>query len=274
MFGILGHGQIGSSLRRVYELAGIDKNEVVVRDPFQGLDSSLSRCEIINVCLPFHGYDQLAQVLRDLDIREGCLVFIQSTVEVGCTDRLQTDFPALVLAHSPVRGVHPNLTEGFLTFEKFVGVSDRFFTNRDVTSSLVRHVEALRIKPVVCRAREAELAKLVSTTLYGMNIAAVTDVSNLCESHGADFDTVFTKWQVGYNTGYRALGLSHVCRPVLTPIPKHQETGKQIIGGHCVVPNATILKTRVGETDLTEFVLRYSDQERLTHGTSRENVDK
>ena len=106
---------------------------------------------------------------------------------------------------------------------------------------------------------------MISTTLYGINIAAISDVASLCEEHEVDFGTVFTKWQTGYNEGYRALGKDNVCRPVLTPIPKNED-GKRVIGGHCVVPNSVILKG-MGEKSLSSFVLRYSDVDNQKHVT-------
>ncbi|CAN0552774.1 unnamed protein product [Ectocarpus sp. 12 AP-2014] len=260
--GILGNGEIGSSLHKVYRLAG--DADVVVRDPFQELDVSLSHCGVVNVCISFGSYDGFVKVLRDLKLREGCVVIIQSIVAVGCTDRVQADLPSLVFAHSPVRGVHPYLTEGLLTFDKYVGVSDQFVGDDSIRSFLTQHMKSLGMKPVVCRAKESELAKLTSTTLYGVNIAAITDVSKLCEDTGVDFDKVFTQWQTGYNAGYTALGKSNVCRPVLTPVPKN-ENGKQVIGGHCVLQNCFILEREMAETTLSSFVLRYSDKRRSLH---------
>lgn len=264
--GILGNGEIGSSLHKVYELAGFI--DITVRDPLQGLDATLSNCELVNVCIPFAGYDKFVDILKSLELRDGCVVIIQSTIGVGCTDRIQSDLPRLVCVHSPVRGVHPNLTEGFLTFEKFVGVSDVFFKDESIKLLLAQHTMSLQMKPVMCRAKESELAKIVSTTLYGMNIAAVTDVSKMCSDNGVDFSKVFTQWQTGYNSGYTALGKPNVCRPVLTPVPEDKD-GRRVIGGHCVLPNCLILKTLMGETKLTEFVLRYADEKGLVHGTQK-----
>lgn len=264
--GIVGNGEIGSSLHKVYELAGV--TDVVVRDPSKGLDTCLSNCDIVNVCVPFSGYDGFAEVLRDVALRDGCVIIIQSTIAVGCTDRLQTEFPSMVCVHSPVRGVHPTLTEGLLTFDKYTGVSDRFFGDESVKSRLFQHIRSLGMKPVVCRAKESELAKLVSTTLYGINIAAITDVSKLCEENDVDFEKVFTQWQAGYNSGYTILGRPNVCRPVLTPIPENAE-GQQVIGGHCVLPNCMILRNDMGATNLSDFVLRYADDKGLTHKSEK-----
>ncbi len=262
--GILGHGEIGSSVSNVYHLAGY--TNIHIKDSRLGFEDSLSDCEFVNVCIPFFGYDSFISIIKGLNLKEGTILLIQSTIGIGTTDKIQKLLPGVVCVHSPVRGVHPNLTEGLLTFEKYLGVSDEHFSNKDTCYKIESHVNSLNMNPVVCCARESELAKMVSTTLYGINIAAITDVSRMCEKYNVDFDTVFTRWQTGYNEGYSKLGKSNVCRPVLTPIPKNEE-GERVIGGHCVIPNSVILKN-MGEDAVSEFVLRYADDSSLKHVTN------
>lgn len=260
--GFMGFGEIGSSLYRVYELA--DYKNLIKRDPYNGLNDSLSKCDIVNVCIPFFGFDKFVNSIKELNLKKNCVLIIQSTIGVGTCDLLQEELD-LIVVHSPVRGVHPNLTEGMLTFDKYLGVTEKFYNDSNLKDFLHNHLVSLNMKPVVTRAKESELAKVVSTTLYGVNIAAVNDVALMCEKHGVDFDTVFTKWQVGYNEGYTKLGKANVCRPVLKPIPKDKD-GKQLIGGHCVIPNSVILKN-MGEHSLADFVLRYADESNMKHVT-------
>ncbi len=263
LVGILGHGEIGSSLHKVYDL--VNYTNVVVRDPYAGIHDTLSECDMINVCIPFFGYDKFVTALKELNLKKGCIIIIQSTIGIGTTDKVQEDIPDCICVQSPVRGVHPRLTEGMLVFDKYMGVSEKYFSNEKVTSYIKNHLLSLNMKPVMCRARESELAKAVSTTLYGVNIAAINDVFLMCQKYEVDFDTVFTKWQKGYNDGYTKLGKPNVCRPVLTPIPKNDE-GKQLIMGHCVIPNSVILKN-MGHHDIADYVLRYADESNLKHVT-------
>lgn len=264
IIGILGHGEIGASVDNVYNLAGY--TNIKIKDMRLGFNDSLSECKFVNICIPFFGYDSFISTIKDLHLEKGTVLLIQSTIGIGTTDKIQNLLPDVVCVHSPVRGVHPNLTDGLLTFEKYLGVSDKYFSDKDICSSIENHVNSLNMTPVVCCARESELAKMVSTTLYGINIAAITDVSRMCEKYKVDFDTVFTRWQTGYNDGYSKLGKPNVCRPVLTPIPKNEE-GERVIGGHCVIPNSVILKN-MGEDAVSEFVLRYSDEKSIKHVTN------
>ena len=264
--GFMGFGEIGSSLYRVYEMAGY-KN-LIKRDPFVGLNNSLSKCDLVNVCIPFFGLEHFCNAIKELGLKPGVFLIIQSAIGVGTCDKIQNELD-LIVVQSPVRGVHPNLTEGMLTFDKFMGVSEKYYKDETIKNFIREHLLDLNMKPVVCRAKESELAKAVSTTLYGVNIAAINDVFLMCQTYNVDFETVFTKWQQGYNDGYRKLGKGNVCRPVLTPIPKNKD-GKQLIGGHCVIPNSVILK-KMGQSTLADFVLRYSDESNRKHVTGAEH---
>lgn len=260
--GFMGFGEIGSSLYRIYELAKF-KN-LIKRDPYNGLNDSLSNCDIVNVCIPYFGFKKFVDAIKELNLRKNCVVIIQSTLGVGTCDKLQNELD-VVIVHSPVRGVHPNLTEGMLTFDKYLGVTKKYNNDKNLKTLLNDHLVSLNMKPVLTTSLESELAKIFSTTYYGICIAAVNDLALMCEKNGVDFDTVFTKWQIGYNEGYTKLGKKNVCRPVLKPIPKDKD-GKQLIGGHCVVPNANILK-KEGQGVLADFVLRYSDETNIKHVT-------
>ena len=261
--GILGNGEIGSSLHKVYKLAKYDN--VVIRDPYQGINNSLSDCDIVNVAIPYFGYDKFVGALKELNLKKGCLIIIQSTIGLFTTDKIQKDIPDCICIQSPVRGVHPNLTEGMLIFDKYMGISEKYYDNQKIVGKIKNHLLRINMKPVVVPAKESEMAKMVSTTLYGVNIAAINDVAEMCEKYNLDFNNVFTRWQTGYNTGYTKLGKKNVCRPVLYPIPKNED-GKKLIGGHCVVPNCVILKS-MGEHSLADFVLRYSDESNQKHIT-------
>lgn len=260
--GFMGFGEIGSSIHKVYELA--DLKNLIVFDPWKDLNNSLSECDIVNVSIPFFGLEKFVTSIKELNLKKGTILIIQSTIGVGTTNLIQEQLDVVVV-HSPVRGVHPNLTEGILTFDKYLGISDKYFNNEKIINFLLNHFKLLKIKPVICKSTESELAKIVSTTLYGVNIAAINEVNLLCEKYNVDFNTVFTKWQIGYNEGYTKLGKPNVVRPVLNPIPKNED-GKQLIGGHCVIPNAVILKN-MGHDHLADFVLKYSDESNKKHIT-------
>lgn len=228
--GIIGYGEIGQSLEKLYF-----GKDIVIQINDTGLDKSEieSNVDILNIAIPFTSKDTFVEVVsKYITELKPELTIIHSTVTPGTTLDVIKNTKNNNIIHSPVRGVHPNLYEGLKTFIKFIG-SD----NKEATILAKNHYDEIDLKYEIFESSKAtELAKVLSTTYYGMCIAFHNDINNLCKEHNVKFDEVATKWNKTYNEGYSKLGMSNVIRPVLYP-PKD---GK--IGGHCVVPNAELCK--------------------------------
>lgn len=152
--------------------------------------------------------------------------------------------------HSPVRGTHPNLTDSLRRFEKYVGADSLEDGNAAVSELLSLGVPA-RLVP---GSKTSELAKLLDTTYYGLCIAFHQYAATLCGREGINFDVAVTEFNQSYTAGY-AEEKPHVRRPVLTP------PGSEI-GGHCVIPNARLLKQQYGEHYLLTWAETLAPKER------------
>lgn len=234
--GIIGYGEIGSSFAKVY--SEFSKYEVLVLDPYVGKNDDLSGVEVLNICIPF--IENFVDVVKDyINKYNPEYTVIHSTVSPGTTEKIGGK-----VCHSPVRGLHPNLDLGIKTFLKYIGSEDQ-----DVSISYQKHLEELGIKSYICKSsKTTEYSKLLDTTYYGMCIAFHADVSNLCENEDLDFDEVMTLYNKTYNEGYNTLGKPNVMRPVLYAAKK--------IGGHCVTPNANILK-KYFDSKSIDLILKY-----------------
>ena len=229
--GIIGYGEIGQSLEKLY--LGKDF-EIQVNDTGLDLNQITSNVEVLNIAIPFTDQNKFIDIVSHyiLDI-EPKLTIIHSTITPGTTLKVFEKLgKCYKVVHSPVRGVHPNLYEGLKTFTKFIGSDDK-----DATLLTKEHFKELEINFEIFKDSKAtELAKVLSTTYYGICIAFHNDMNKLCKEYGVKYEEVATKWNKTYNEGYNKLGMENVIRPVLYP-PKD---GK--IGGHCVVPNAELCK--------------------------------
>lgn len=219
--GIVGYGEIGSSLAKVY--SNFSQFEVKVIDPYVGKNDDLTGVDILNICIPF--IDNFVTVVQDyIQKYNPSYTVIHSTVAPGTTEKIGGK-----ICHSPVRGLHPNLDLGIKTFLKYIGPEDI-----ESAKSYQEHLGSIGINSYICKdSKTTEYAKLLDTTYYGICIAFHADVFKVCENEGIEFDEVMTLFNQSYNEGYKELGKQNVIRPVLYPTNK--------IGGHCVVPNAKIL---------------------------------
>jgi len=227
--GILGYGEIGKSIEQVYlnnknHLYDIRIKDLGQSDDFSGLD-------VLNICIPYITDEQfIGAVSLEISQHSPKLTIIHSTVVPGTTSLL-TDITEVPIVHSPVRGVHPNLYEGLMTFVKFIGSE-----TIEAAQQAASHFEELGIETHICSSsRTTEVGKLFSTTYYGLIIAWHGEMKKVCEAIGISFDEAVTIFNETYNEGYRVLDKPEVIRPVLYP-------PKGVIGGHCILPNVEILK--------------------------------
>lgn len=247
---IIGYGEIGSSLHRVYKEKE-DIFNVDIHDPLLGhtVTDYTKQYDVIEICIPYNKLFDFESVVEDyLKQFLTKLVIINSTVIVGTTERL-IERTGQNIVHSPVRGVHPNLTEGIKTFIKYVGcqqeeackLTSEHYNNLGITANFIGESSL------------TEYLKLASTTQYGYLIAMYAELQDIHQQYGLDkniTNNALKSWNQSYNIGYKQLGMSHVQRPILYPPPDN------VIGGHCVIPNAELLDDTV-DSDMVRLVLKY-----------------
>lgn len=250
---VLGKGEIGSSVGELYEeyhhnVFYIDKQTPLDSVKAFALDNNT---DVLNVAIPFQLEDENFEdvVYKYIKILRPVMCIIHSTIDVGTTRNikyaLDDDEEAFdtILVHSPVEGIHPYLKKSMQIFSKFVGG----FSVEESTK-VAEHLYELGIYTTICDSpEESELAKMLSTTYYGLNIRFMQAVKEQCDALDLDFDTVYKKFNENYNASYTDMGMPHVNRPVL----KFMGYG---ISGHCISQNAELLHRQFGD-NISRFVL-------------------
>jgi len=241
--GIMGHGEIGSSVEAVYKKHS--DHEIFIKDLVR--DDGLENLDVLNICIPFVSSEQFIEaVCSQIAFSKPKVTIIHSTVLPGTTNVI-LDTTETAVVHSPVRGVHPNLYEGIMTFTKFIGADDE--QSRTLAEE---HLSSLGVKTEsVSSSRASELGKLLSTTYYGVIIAWHGEMKKICDELGVKFEEAVSSFNETYNEGYEALGMSNVIRPTLFPPPNNK------IGGHCVIPNSKLLDG-ITISDAIKLVLKYA----------------
>ena len=229
---IIGYGEIGQAIEKVY----LEKNVQPLIKDLERDDNIPLGCDVMHICIPYS--DMFVETVDKLLLKyDPRMTVINSTVAPGTTEQLQNIHN---IVHSPVRGVHPDLFEGLMTFKRVVG--------GNCVDAALEHFNALGMSAVAYDdSVTTEVAKLLSTTYYGVCIAFHDYAKKVCEATGANFEQAMTEWNKDYNEGYTELGKANVVRPVLYP-PEGS------IGGHCVVPNAEIIK-EVKHSSLIQAIL-------------------
>lgn len=225
---VIGLGEVGSALEVVL------KEKYPVSTIAKPGDTMQGTFDVLHVCFPWiEKFVEQVRNYRNQYLKPGGLVIIHSTVPLGTSE-------ACDAVHSPIRGMHPDLSSGIKIFVKYFGgprseEAANIFTALGIktkTTPLSKNTEAL---------------KLWDTTYYAWNVIFNKELHAWCEQQGIDFDLVYTDANRTYNDGYRELGKPQVTRPVLQFTPG-------AIGGHCLIPNAKLL-----DSEIADFILRKND---------------
>jgi UDP-N-acetyl-D-mannosaminuronate dehydrogenase len=239
-YGILGPGEVGISIKGVYDTKNL---ATILKDKHDTF--SFPKVSVLNVCIPYtENFVEL--VKQEIVHSKPELTIVHSTVPVGTTTKLDLSLNSEYnIVHSPIRGNHPNLTKSIQTFVKYIGSN-----NPAALKLAATHLRDLDILVHACNSFEkTEVAKLLCTTYYGLCIAWHNEIKKTCEPLGVDVSFI-KDWNASYNKGYEALGLSKFNRPVLDP-PQDNK-----IGGHCVIPNAELLD-QIIDSKLIKEILTY-----------------
>lgn len=221
---VVGLGETGRPLLEIIEnhfsAAGVD---IEPRD-FNG------EASIMHICYPYQIDDFLDTSVDYINRYNPELTIINSTIIPGTTRTIYEKI-GKPIAYSPIRGKHSKMKQDLLFYTKFVAA-----INNKTAYSAKEHFQAIGMKSKVFNSLEGlELAKILSTTYFGLFIAWAQEVERFCKKSGVDYDEVmsFTE-EIDYF-------------PPVIFSPSY-------IGGHCVISNINLLK-KIMKSDFLDVIL-------------------
>lgn len=241
--GILGHGEVGQAIEKVYK--DFDEFEIRIKD--LNRNDGIENVEVLNICLPF-SRSFVDIVSREINRINPKLTIIHSTIAPETTKKIkQLIQKDLFVVHSPIRGIHPQLYEGVKRFVKYVGGD-----SKEELEAAGNHLRKLGLNVRLFEnSTTTEMGKLLDTTYYATVVAWHGEMKKMCDKYNLDFDKTVTDFNETYNKGYSELNKKNVIRPVLYPPPENK------IGGHCLIPNAKLLK-EIFDSEALDLILKYS----------------
>jgi hypothetical protein len=208
---IIGNGEIGKALKEIFNC---DIHDLY---PFDN-----KQYDILHIAFPYS--KKFLKYVREYQERyKPQYTIIHSTVPVGTSNKLNA-------IHSPVTGVHPRLVESLKTFTKFVSGKG--------SEIIAEEFNKFGIKSVaVSETKNTEAGKLYGLLIYGINILIEKEIYKFCDDNNLNYNIVYKDFTKMYNDGYKELGMEHIKMYELM----HKDGP---IGGHCIVKNAPLLKTK------------------------------
>ena len=226
---IVGLGEVGRTLFELFEesgkfdVYGLDLDEARMRE-VMGDKKMPNTVDVLHICYRCASQERFVKAsIGYITKFKPKLAIIDSTVPPGTTQKIHELSKFQLLAHSPIRGMHDNLTsmkKDVQFWTKYVGG-----TTKEAAEAAKKHFEKLGLKVKVLNGpAETELAKLFETIYRAWMIACFQEMHRISRHYGADFDQV-----VDMLEDIHRLRLN---KPLHYP---------GVIGRHCLVPNTELL---------------------------------
>jgi UDP-glucose 6-dehydrogenase len=229
---VVGLGEIGQPLADILDRLGGVVRRDIAPTTFDGTVG------VMHIAIPFNEQgDFVRTVTGYVHEYRPHLTIVHSTVLPGTTRRLVEEAGCAVV-YSPVRGKHSKMTEDLLTYKKWLA-SPR----SQWTKEAAAHLDRAGFRTATSTNLEAlELAKLLETTYLAVLIGWAQEVDRYADAVGADYAEVLQLVQ----------GVPFLPQQMYSP---------GFIGGHCLIPNATML-SKVRPSAILNAVLASNEQKR------------
>ena len=208
---VIGGGEVGSAIIKVFSADCVE---------LEWSNAEQKHYDYLHICIPYN--DKFVDIVKEYQEKYTPIhTIVHSSVPVGTSRKCNA-------LHSAIRGLHPNLYEGVMTFPKFIG--------GEKASEVADVFRRVGLKVILLDKQEtSELGKLLDTEYYRACVEFTLRADELCTKHGLSFHEVYTLFNMTYNEGYTKLNHHEYVRPVLQAI-------RQPIGGHCLTPNSKLIQ--------------------------------
>ena len=220
---IVGMGEVGRALKEVlskhYDVSTVDKG------------GHAPPCGMLHIAFPYSD-SFIDECLRYISESRPSYVVIHSSVPVGTTQAVSRKSRATVL-HSPVRGKHPIMKTGLLTYTKYISYDGIY------PSSVFSYFRSTDMScEIVMDTRKTELMKLLELARYGTYIAFAKEQESICKHFGFKYTDIVTPYEESRTEGLMKLDMAWLSQPILYPFEDY-------VGGHCTVEDMEILLNQV-----------------------------
>lgn len=255
--GFIGQGWIGKHYADEFESRGYTVVRYALEEPYIVNKEKISSCDVVFIAVPTPttpaGFDY--SIVRDALtlVGAGKITVIKSTMLPGTTVTLQTEFPSIIVMHSPEFLVEA--TAAYDTAHPARNIIGVVETSTTVLAQAQTILDLLPPAPYskIMSATEAELLKYAGNCFLFSKVIFMNMVYDLAQGIGADFDTL-TEALVHD----KRIGDSH-----MSPI---HSSGRGA-GGHCFIKDMeafrrlyqTVTHDVLGVSVLTDLVEKNID---------------
>ncbi len=237
--GFVGQGFIGKNYANDFESRGLNVTRYALEEPYRANKEKIKDCDIVFIAVPTpttpKGFDdRIVRTALSL-VGKGKIAVIKSTMQPGYTEKLQEDFPDIIIHHSPeflreataaYDAAHPD--------RNIVGMA------RDTDSHRSAAKKVLSVLPkapyeLICSAREAEYIKYAGNAYLFIKVVFANLMYDAAAKDDCDWEIIRQALGADARVGPSHLGVVH----------KSGHPGAKSgrgAGGHCFIKDFAALR--------------------------------
>jgi UDPglucose 6-dehydrogenase len=249
--GVIGNGFVGSAVAsgfNQYNVKVFDKNPNLSTHTLKDVISQ----DFVFICVPTPMKDIMGDdcnlsiiesCFRDIEkIGSNAILIIKSTVPIGTTLRLQSEYGALNIIHSPEFLTAKFAKEDFLNADRhIIG-----YTNKESNGIQALNLFQKTFPNIPClimKSVESESVKYIANCFFATKVSFFNEIYLLIEKLGLDWNSI-----IKGVTGDRRIGYSHY------QVPGHD--GDKGFGGACFPKDLNALISTFEKNEIDPKVLK------------------
>ena len=223
--GFVGQGWIGKHYADDFEARGYTVVRYALEAPYVGNQARIAECDITFIAVPTpttpQGFDDSSVRSALTTIGTGKVAVIKSTLAPGTTKKLQTDFPDIIVLHSPEFLVEKTAAFDAAHPERnIIGIPHSSDAHQRAAVA-VHAVLPPASYAITLSSTEAELIKYAGNCFLYTKVVFMNALYDLTEAYGVDYEQI-------------AEAMAHDPRIGASHMQPVHQTGRGA-GGHCFI---------------------------------------
>lgn len=236
--GFVGQGWIGKNYADDFESRGYLIVRYGLEPVYAANRENIATCDVVFIAVPTpttpEGFDDSVVRSAMSLVGKGKIAVIKSTLQPGTTDAIQTDYPEVIVVHSP-----EFLREASAAYDaahplrNILGLPTRDSLHEAAAEKVLALLpEAPFVH--VCSAYEAEYIKYAGNAFLYMKVVFANLMHDLATTTGCDWNAIMEGLGADPRIGPSHLRVQHESRPGVAP-------GRGA-GGHCFIKDLAALR--------------------------------